>query len=182
MAKKTFEEKPEDMNKMPGDYFPGPMGDENINMDSDFNVEDEYKPDPLIPQGTYHASVTKVTFDSEHQAIVWTFCLVDNGGVMSDGETPVDGATTQYKNWLPRPGDEDELNSSGRATKRQSKINMLKQFSAGLGIDMSTPQVIIAALTNQEWVGMNVDLVITTREYEGKIFNDVRKVTKSSMF
>lgn len=156
--------------------------EEGMNLEADFNVDDEYKPDPLIPQGTYHAAVTAVTFDSEVQAIVWKFCLHDNGGTMSDGETPVDGAVCVYRNWLPRVGDENELTSNGRSTKRQSKINMLKQFSAGIGIDMSTPQIIIAALQNQEWVGLEVDVQVTTREYEGKVFNDVRRVSKSSMY
>lgn len=181
MAKKAQENEQNVRGTAAQDDFSGPVGDEGISMDTDFNVEDEYKPDPLIPQATYHASVTKVVFDPDQQAIVWHFCLVDNGGVMSDGETPVDGATTVYRNWLPRPGDENELNASGRATKRQSKINMLKQFSAGLGIDMSTPQIIIAALSNQEWVGMNVDIAVTTREFEGKIFNEVKRVMRSSM-
>lgn len=164
--------------------FPGTF-DENaqaISIDTDFSVDDEYKPDPLIPAGTYHAASTSVKFDSEQQAIVWTFVLHDNGGFMSDGETGVDGATVFFRNWLPRPGDESEMNSSGKATKRQSKINMLKQFSDTLSIDMSTPQAIRTALTEQQWVGLEVDLVIQTREWEGKVFNDVRKVTRSSMF
>jgi hypothetical protein len=178
MAKKT--DKEEVKTKAPVEEGT-PFDGEGINIDTDFDVEDEFRPDPLIPQGTYHASVTNVTFDGEQQAIVWKFCLHDNGGVMSDGETPVDGAVSLYRNWLPRPGDEGELNSSGRATKRQSKINMLKQFSSNIGVDMSTPQVIIAALQNQEWIGLEVDIQVTTREYEGKIFNDIRRVSKSSM-
>jgi len=166
------------------DDFPGTFNDDqnNINIDVDFDVDNEYKPEPLIPAGTYHASATSVKFDSEQQAIVWQFTLHDNGGYMSDGETPVDGATIFFRNWLPRPGDENELNSSGRTTKRQSKINMLKQFSSTVGIDMSTPQVIMKALMEQQWIGTEVNLVIQTREWEGKVFNDVKKVTKSTMF
>jgi len=112
MAKKAQENEQNVRGTAAQDDFSGPVGDEGISMDTDFNVEDEYKPDPLIPQATYHASVTKVVFDPDQQAIVWHFCLVDNGGVMSDGETPVDGATTVYRNWLPRPGDENELNAT----------------------------------------------------------------------
>lgn len=153
-----------------------------LSIDADFSVEDEYKPEPLIPAGTYHAASTKVTFDPAVQALVWTFVLHDNGGLMSDGETSVDGTQIFFRNWLPRPGDENELNSSGRATKRQSKINMLKQFSEQIGINMDTPASIITALTEQQWIGIEVDLVIQTREWEGKIFNDVKKVTKSSLY
>ena len=100
---------------------------------------------------------------------------------MSDGNTGVDGATVQYRNWLPRPGDENELTSNGRSTKRQSKINMLQQFSNNLGINMSTPEKIITAMAEQEWIGLEADLVISTREWDGKFFNDVKKVTRSSM-
>jgi hypothetical protein len=155
---------------------------QGMNIDTDFNVDDEYKPEPLIPAGIYHAASTSVKFDPAQQAIAWTFVLHDNGGLMSDGETGVDGSTVFYRNWLPRPGDESEMNTSGKATKRQSKINMLKQFSTAVGLDMSTPQVIIDALTEQTWLGLEVDLTIATREWEGKIFNDVKKVTKSSMY
>lgn len=154
----------------------------DLSIDADFSVEDEFKAEPLIPAGTYHAAATRVTFDPAQQAIVWQFVLHDNGGLMSDGETGVDGSTIFFRNWLPRPGDDQEMNSSGKVTKRQSKINMLKQFSATVGINMDTPAVIIQALTESTWVGTEVDLVISTREWEGKIFNDVKKVTKSSMF
>ena len=154
----------------------------SLTINADFNVEDEFKPDPLIPQGNYHASVIEVKFDGEQQAIVWKFCLHDNGGVMSDGETAVDGATIYFRNWLPKPGDENEPTSNGRTNKRQSKINMLKQFSSNIGVDMSTPTAIVSALQNQEWVGVEADLQITTREYEGRIFNDVRRVSKSTAF
>jgi hypothetical protein len=156
--------------------------DQNLKIDTDFNVDDEFKADPLIPAGTYHAASTNVKFDPEQQAIVWTFVLHDNGGLMSDGVTGVDGSTIFFRNWLPRPGDESEMNSSGKATKRQSKINMLKQFSNAVGVDMSTPQIIISALSEQTWLGVEVDLVISTREWEGKIFNDVKKVSKSTMY
>lgn len=164
------------------DSFNDLSEDQNIKIDTDFSVEDEYKADPLIPSGTYHAAATSVKFDPTQQAIAWTFVLHDNGGLMSDGVSGVDGATVFFRNWLPRPGDESEMNSSGKATKRQSKINMMKQFSATVGIDMSTPPIIIAALTEQTWLGLEVDLTISTREWEGKIFNDVKKVTKSTMY
>lgn len=156
-----------------------PTGEATI--DADFNVDDEYKPEPLVPQGVYHAAVTGVTFEPGQQAIAWKLCLHDNGGVMSDGETPVDGAVVMFRNWLPKPGDEAELTANGRSTKRQSKINMLKQFSENLDIDMSTPTAILSALQNQEWVGLEVNVQISTREYEGKIYNDVKKVVPSTL-
>ena len=50
----------------------------------DFNVEDEYKADPLIPKGTYHGTATAIKFVPAQFCIVWDFCLHDNGGVMND--------------------------------------------------------------------------------------------------
>lgn len=145
---------------------------------ADFDVENEYKPDPLIPNGTYHANVTKVKFDSEQQAIKWEFVLVDNGSMKSDGATPVDGSKQFYANWLPKPGDENEMNNNGTNTKRQSKINMMKKFAEVVGIDMRTPAKIISALQNGEWIGLAVDLVIDTREYQGQFNNNVKSVKK----
>ena len=60
-------------------------------IESDFNVSDEFKPDPLAPVGTYKGHVIQVGFDAAGQAIVWTVCLTGNSGTMSDGATPIDG-------------------------------------------------------------------------------------------
>ena len=148
----------------------------------DFNVEDEYKPEPLIPKATYHAVATKITFQPSQFCIVWDFCLHDNGGVMNDGETPIDGAHVFFRNWLPKPGDENELTKTGRNNKRQSKINMLKDFENAMGIDMSTPQKIAQALNEQAWIGVEADLDVDVDEYMGKFRNVVNKCKKSSMY
>ena len=146
---------------------------------ADFNVNDEFKPDPLIPSGIYHANVTSVKFNPEEQTIDWTFTLVDNGGVMNDGVTPIDGATLVYRNYLPKPGDENELTRDGRRTKRQAKINMLYEFQKAMGIDMSTPQKIAEALQNGDWIGLSVDIRVRIREFEGRVFNDIDRVVRT---
>ena len=148
----------------------------------DFNVEDEYKPEPLIPKGTYHGVATKITFQPSQFCIVWDFCLHDNGGSMNNGDTPIDGAHVFFRNWLPKPGDENELTKTGRNNKRQSKINMLKDFENAMGIDMSTPQKIAQALNEQTWVGVEADLDVDVDEYMGKFRNVVNKCKKSSMY
>lgn len=150
-------------------------------IEGDFNVEDDYKPDPLIPQGTYHGSVTNVKFNSQEQTIVWDFCLNNNGGLLSDGETPVDGSTIQFKNWLPKEIDKTEMAKNGRSTKWQSKINMLHQFAEGLGIQMADGRQILGAIADQIWVGMDVDLDIKISEWQGKFRNEVGRVKKSTM-
>ena len=147
-----------------------------INISADFDANAEFKPTPLIPRGVYRGSSTGVKFDPETQSIIWTFCLNNNGGLMSDGETSVDGVTIEYKNWLPMIGDENELTSSGKSTKRQAKINMLKEFGDRMKIKIGTKEEIVQGLTSGEWIGLSVIMTIGTREYQGRIFNDLKDV------
>jgi len=133
--------------------------------DLDFNVTDEYKPDPLIPKGNYHGTATKVVFEPAHFCIAWDFCLHDNGGAMNDDQTPIDGAHVFFRNWLPKPGDESIPTKSGKNNKRQSKINMLKDFQDALGIDMSSPAKIATALAEQQWIGVEADIDVDVDEY-----------------
>lgn len=150
--------------------------------DLDFNVTDEYKVPPLITRGFYHGVANKVTYVPAQSCIVWDFCLHDNGGVMNDGETPVDGAHVFFRNWLPKPGDENEMTKNGKMSKRQSKINMLMDFQNQLSIDMSTPQAIAQALTENLWIGVEADLEVDIDEYQGTFRNVVNKVKKSGMY
>lgn len=160
---------------MEGPEFDGEVGG-GFEVESDFNVEDEYKPTPLVPVGTYHANVLNVGFNAEEQTIVWTICLEGNGGVMSDGETELDGVQLTYKNWLPKIGDENILTKSGKSTKRQAKINMLADFAKSMKIDMNTSAVIRDALLNGEWIGLSVSAQVGIREYEGRVYNEVKKL------
>lgn len=151
----------------------------DLNIEDDFNIDDEYQPSPLVPQGTYHANVTSVKFNPEQQSIIWEVTLAENGGYLSDARTPVDGVKLFYTNWLPRRGDENEMTASGRSTKRQSKINMLSDFAKVMKVNMSTPAAIVSALQNGDWIGLSVDVKISTREYEGRVYNDVKKMWAS---
>ncbi len=139
-----------------------------------FNVKDEFKPDPMLPAGTYHGVVTKITYNAAQCSINWSICLHDNGGVMSDNETPIDGAYAFYTNWLPRPGDENLMTASGKNTKRQSKINMLSEFAETLKLDMSTPQIIQQSLDEAVWVGIEVDIDTHIEEWNGKFNSKVK--------
>ena len=148
----------------------------------DFDVNNEYKVDPLIPKSTYHGAVTKVVYDAAGPAIVWNVCLHDNGGLMNDDSTPIDGAVIQFRNWLPKPGDENIMTKSGKNNKRQSKINMLKDFEGKMDINMSTPAIIAQALSEQVWLGLEVDVDIDIDEYEGKFRNVANRMRKSQMY
>lgn len=148
--------------------------------DTDFDLEDEYKPEPLVSGGNYRGNVIGVVLDTEQNAIVWKVALAENGGVMSDGETPIDGSHHYYRNWLPKPGDENETTKSGRGTKRQSKINMMKRFSDDMKISMNTPAVIAESITNQDWIGIGVIASISINEYMGITRNQIDKMIVQS--
>ena len=148
----------------------------------DFNVDEEYKPEPLVPKGTYHGVITKVIPKFAKFCLIWDVCLHDNGGFMNDGSTPIDGAHVYFRNWLPKPGDEREMTKSGRNTKRQSKINMLKAFEEELGIDMSTPQIMATAIAEAQWVGIEVSAEVEVDEWQGRFRNSINRMKKSTMF
>lgn len=148
----------------------------------DFDVNEEYKPDPLVPKGLYHGVVTDTKLDAAQCCIVWDFCLHDNGGMQNDGATPIDGQHVWFRNWLPKPGDEDIPTKSGKTNKRQSKINMLKDFEETVGIDMSTPRKIQQALIEKAWLGIEADLEVAVEEYMGRFRNVVNRVKKSTMY
>ena len=179
MSKKSTEISEEYQEEYQADPL---MEDGDSLSDLDFDVKSEYKPDPLIPEGTYHGTVVEVKFIPAQYCIEWRFCLHDNDGVMSDGETPIDGAHVFYRNWLPKPGDESVMSKSGKNTKRQSKINMLQSFQESLGIDMSTPAIIAESLADHTWLGLEADLEVKVDEYEGRVRNTVNKVSTSKMF
>jgi len=143
-----------------------------------YNLDEEYKPDPLIPQGNYLGSVTAVGYKAEAYCITWTITLADNGGHMSDGQTPIDGGRVFARNWLPKPTDESEMTSDGRKTKRQSKINMLKDFAAALDVNMNTPETVNESISNGDWIGIPVVVTVGISEYQGRTRNEVNKVNR----
>lgn len=154
-------------------------GNYNPDMSNDFDLETEFKNQPLIPSGTYHANVTKTYLDNESGTLNFHFCLVDNGGLMSDGETPVDGTVQVLRNWLPKAGDDKEMTKDGKMTKRQSKINMLGKFADYMGIprdQFKNLTVINEHCQNGDWIGLRASVTIGSRDYEGKIFNEISKV------
>jgi hypothetical protein len=147
-------------------------------FNTDFNLEDDFTPEPLVPQGTYRANVTAVSHNPEKYCILWQLTLSGNDGVCSDGETPVDGQTVFFNNWLPKPGDGIEMTAKGSMTKRQSKINQLKKFADTMDLadQFRTPAAISEFLTSAEGVGIEVLIDIKIREYEGNFSNEVSKM------
>ncbi len=145
-------------------------------LNQDFSLEDEYKQPPLVPQGNYQGNVTKVAVDKG--AIVWHITLDGNDGFQSDGSTPIDGQLVWYRNWLPKPGDENEMIKSGGQTKRQWKINALSDFAKVMKVNMNTPQDIVEAIENADWIGLRVVCAVALDEYQGVVRNVVNKMSQ----
>lgn len=159
------------------------MTDPNVNeatLETSFNLEDEYKPAPLAPQGTYKGHITQVSFDAKNQAITWYATLQGNTGSMSDGATPIDGQRFVYQNWLPRIGDENIPTPSGRTNKRQAKINMLKEFADMMKISMGTPAAVAQALSEGLWLGIPVIVKLGLETYEGRTRNRIERMARDA--
>jgi len=149
-------------------------------LDTDFNLNDEYKDSPLIPGGNYRANIVAVAHEASKYAIAFKVVMVENGGLMSDGNTPIDGAVDYFRVWLPKIGDENELTSSGRMSKRQSKVNMMKRFADKLEINMNTKEDIARAIVEGEWVGIPVIVAVDIEEYLGVVRNRIQSMVKDT--
>lgn len=179
MAKKT--EKAPEMNESMAAPEPEEVeesaADGGTPFATDFNVENEYKPTPLVPNGRYNGFVTNVHFEPADSTLVWDITLTaDSDVLMSDNDSPVNGVVMQYKNWFPKAGDEVTRTKTGKMTKRQAKINMISDFQKKMGINMNTPEAIMAGVNNAEWVGIEVIAVIEIREYEGRLSNQIKEM------
>ncbi len=147
-------------------------------LDADFNVDADYKPTPIVSPGSYSGNVTGVKLDPKHSCIVWDVTLADNeDAYCNDGETSVNGIGLQYRNFLPKANDRNELNKKG-VTKFQSKINMLRYFSEAMGISMNTLPDIVEAIENGEWIGLEVTAKVVVDSYQGRTNNKIDQLAK----
>lgn len=146
---------------------------------TDFNLEEDYKEDPLAPAGTYNGVVKDVKYNNRLNSIQWDIVAVNNEGCfLTDGETPVDGIDFEFHNWLPKPGDENIR--SGRSNKRQNKINMLKTFQEDMEVDMNTREKIVNGIEEAEWVGLSVIMKVAVSTYQGKTRNQVNNLRRAA--
>jgi hypothetical protein len=143
-------------------------------IDDDFNLGDDYKPSPLIPNGNYYANVIEVSLGD--YMIKFKLALEGNDGVMSDGETPLDGQHETFIIWLPKPEDGEIYTSSGKQTKRQWKLNNMAETFAALGLEVNTPADITQAIEEQAWLGLNVIIKVGVGSYKGKPRNEINSI------
>ena len=158
-----------------------PIGNENeTEMENlvDFDLEDEYKPAPLIPDGSFPGAITGATFNGVQLSI--KTCFNETNALMSDGETSVDGATLSYNVWFPKAGDDQVLIKSGTMTKKQWKINNAKEVSQALGISLNTRTVIKEAIENGDWIGIPIIAKVATKEYQGNISNEITQIVRNN--
>ena len=152
--------------------------DEQAPINTDYDLESEYKPDPLIPQANYLGNITGVKYNPENYGLTFIVTLADNGGYMSDGETPIDGGRVFKTVWFPKPDDDKVQTSDGKKTKRQSKINMLKEFADTMELDMGTAAKLQEAISNGDWIGIPVVVSVEISEYLGRQTNPVNKMVR----
>jgi len=77
-------------------------------LNTSFDLDEEAIAEPLIPNDVYNGAITKVEINPEQNSLNWTITFNDNeGAVMNDDETPVDGSILVFKNWFPKAGDEN---------------------------------------------------------------------------
>lgn len=151
------------------------MDDSEMDSAADFNLDDDYKPDPLLRQGTYKGNVTEVA--RKGSRVIWKVVLDENGGFMSDGETEVDGTTYTFNNWLPRDADREERTASGK-NKFQTKVNMLKRFADGMGLNMVSIATIDQAIDEMLWVGLPVFVEMKNETYQGMTSSRINNMKK----
>ena len=152
------------------------MTDENTAVEADFDLEDDYKPAPLIPTGAFPGAITSATFEGVKLSFMVT--LNDTNSLMSDGETSVDGAVLPYNVWFPKAGDDQVLIKSGTMSKRQWKINNAKKVADSLKVNLNTRTVITEAIQDGEWVGIPVSVKVDIREYKGEISNEITDIAR----
>lgn len=150
--------------------------------DTNFNLDGEFKEDPLAPSGTYNGVVLNVYYNKNISAIVWEIVATCNPGMtMLDGSSPIDGVTFQYNNWIPKPGDERIRSKGGRSNKRQVKINMLKTFQDQMQVNMNTAKDIQQAIEEGLWVGISVIFTVSISTYKGRTRNQVDNMQRSEV-
>jgi len=140
----------------------------------DFNVEEDAIDEPLIPNGPYAGAITSAKFNEDIQLLELMVTLADNGGEMSDGTTPIDGAVIPFKVWYPKVGDKDLMTGSGKSTKHQWKVNNIKKVYVALGINLESA-VVLEGIESGEWVGIPVQVKIEINEYEGQTSNQINQ-------
>lgn len=146
-------------------------------FDDNFDLDADYKPVPLIPAGIYNGNIIGARIDEGMGAIVIDAQLQGNDDqTCSDAETPVDGQSVSLRIWLPKAEDSEKMTPKGNMTKKQWKINNMKDCFNKLGIEALTMSDIKAQIEDGSWIqdGVNVDVELNT--YKGDVSNQAKSI------
>lgn len=150
-----------------------------VEYNDDFDLDSDYKPVPLIPSGDYAGNIVETRVDDQIGAIVIVGQLQNNPEqVCSDGDTPVDGQSVALKLWLPKSGDETTMTPKGNQTKRQWKLNNIKESLDKLGIVAPTMTAIRDQIASGAWLLDDVVISVEVSTYKGQVSNDARSITR----
>lgn len=149
------------------------LEEKEVSVDTDFNLETDYKETPILYTGEYTGAIT-----DEKMAkglIQFELTVGDNqeNEVCTDGQTQSAGCKAYYKIWLPVAGDREKLVKSGKQTKFQWKINNMAEAFKALEFPQRSFAEISEAVNNKDHVGVDVKFGISHQEYKGKIQENV---------
>jgi len=156
------------------------LNNENENAQDDavnFDLEDEYKPAPLIPDGTYPGSIIGASFNGIK--LTFQVTLNETQTILTDGITSADGVTLPYSVWFPKVGDDQVMIKSGTMSKKQWKINNAKEVGDKLGISLNTKTVINESIENGEWIGIPVHAKIAIKDDDYGIKNEITQLSRA---
>ena len=147
-----------------------------VEIISDFSLEDDYKPTPYHPKGSYRGTVTDIEYTEENGMIASKITLNNNPErMMSDGVTRCDGKQVTHRVFIPLPGNESEFTKSGQNLK-QFKINQLYKFFKNLGITGIDNNTLGQAIEQKAWVGRDVIVTLSTGTFMDETTNNVDKM------
>lgn len=144
---------------------------------ADFDLDSDVKVTPVAVQGKYTGSITNAKVDLKSAQILIDITLADNGGVLSDGETPCDGYVYTHRVFLPKPADKDTMTAKGKETKWQWKVNNMGRFFSNIGVNLPRLRDIMEACENGDLVGIDVTVELTVEEYNGELKNGAKSVS-----
>lgn len=159
------------------------MSDENVKPItgepvSTFNLGADAVVTPLLIPAKYDGAVTGMRILDDGVGVEFSFTLQGNGGVKSDGVTPIDATILTHTVWLPKTGDENVFGKNN-LSKAQNKINGAKKFFHDNLKDptINTIDDMRQAANEAKFMGREAKLEINNEEYQGTSSSKIKNVT-----
>ena len=138
---------------------------------------------PIIPQGSYQGQVSGYKVDEvqmksgeKKDIIRISITLQGNQGFMlTDNKTPVDGQTVEYGIFLPAEDDKLKPSRFGRGTMWDISVHKLKRFFRTCGVDLEAAGSLEEALGSAVGATLTVEIADKMTE-DGSLYDYVRKL------